>query len=152
MLSCWFPNLQLRSAACQNAALLGSSDTCPSCFFWGGIFSLAYLMFAVCKAISFYMKKASYNWKFIAEKCSVLPRKRSFSWCANIMCTYASYQGRERAPVTQLQTISFSLAFLTEGTSVLPLHVLYAKGRKPWMPLQKKRHKTRCRMYRDLTT
>lgn len=67
-----------------------------SIVFWGGgIFLLAYLMFVVCKAISFYMKKASYNWKFIAEKCDLLPRNHSSSWCACITCTYASYQERE---------------------------------------------------------
>lgn len=94
MLSCWFPNLQLRSAACQNAAFLGFLDIYPLCclgFFFGGggIFSLVYLMFVACKAISFYIKKTSYNWEFIAEKGSSL--LRSSSWCACITCTYASY-------------------------------------------------------------
>lgn len=36
-------------------------------FFLGGGVSLVYLVFVVCKAISFYMKKSSYSWEFIAE-------------------------------------------------------------------------------------
>jgi len=94
------------------------------------MFLLAYLMFAVCKAISFYMKKASYNWKFIAEKCSLVPRNSSSLQCACITRTYASYQRREHAPVTQLQTTLFSPVFLLKGTSVLPLDVLYIRVRR----------------------
>lgn len=73
----------------------------------GGIFSLVYLMFVVCKAISLYIKKTSYNWEFIAEKSSSLLGSWSSSRCACITCTYASYRRRECAPFIQLTTICF---------------------------------------------
>lgn len=121
MLSCWFPNLQLRSAARQNAAFLGSLDIYPLCclfvFFGGGIFSLVYLMFVACKAISFYIKKTSYNWEFIAEKGSSLLRSWSSSRCACITHTYASYVPHS---FSSQQFVSFPLFFTEHVCPISP--------------------------------
>lgn len=56
------------------------------CVLGGGVdFLLAHLMCTVRKAISFYMKKAPYNWKCIAGECSLLPRQQLCAMCVHYM-------------------------------------------------------------------
>lgn len=120
-------------------------------FFWGVNFLLAYLMFAVCKAISFYMKKASYNWKFIAEKTQLTSQETELF----MMCEYYVHicilPGEGTCPSHSAPN-NFIFPSVSHRGHICPTPpCVVCQGQKA-LNAQKERHKTRCRTYRDLTT
>lgn len=160
MLSCWFPNLPLRSAACQNAGLLGSSDISVRCVLFGGrgftcIFGVCGMQGNLILHEKVFLQLGIYSWKY-----SLLLRNWSSLRCACIACTHASYQGRGRAPLIQLLTTCFlPSGFHTGHVCPISPDVVYQRQKaslslpshcRPQSTIPRKgRGTSRCRMYRN---